>query len=473
MAASPTGSQPKKSSALGIAARVVGPAIPLGLALLSTTVPPKSAPVAAPPDLTESHRAAPSPALTIAQCSKGVPCPLVAAGHPVTWWFVFKLNARSFPQCGGGTRTCPFGGEVQTTATYHDFGQQFVQASSEQPTLQDGETDCLGTTTKDPVGATFDEVYNGKYHFVVWNDQPYGDPDIAGCSSNGNCAGSWGHSKGVLAWNDDGNGFVMQVSTPSWPAAGNKNTPRKTDGNTLGCIKDNDIALSQHFFALMLNKSDLVMVLRGLQNASVVTDPKNKQVVQNGGPADIQALVSGLGKKSKSEELVEGKLSTGVLFISKPSNLNVPPWQMISSQLGAAALRTATFWASPRIPTTTTPAVPACWNEALGTPGPVAVATTGTWKKVSFDLTGNPTGNHAKIGITTSGSSNYSIFGDENQQGTLAGDNCASSQNGRGGTFYAIQNASLNASIAGLLQGSTAPATTGDAGAADGKDASQ
>src|SRR6201996_9655988 len=172
MAANPAGNQPKKSSALGIAARVIGPAVPLGLALLSTAIPPKSTTPSTQGAATEVRRTAGSMGAppTLADCSKGVPCPLTAEGHPVTWWFVFKLNAKSFPQCGGGTRSCPFGGEVQTTAEYKDFGQQYVQASSDQTTLQDGETDCLGSTTKDPVGATFDEVYNGKYHYVVWND---------------------------------------------------------------------------------------------------------------------------------------------------------------------------------------------------------------------------------------------------------------------------------------------------------------
>src|SRR5947199_2640123 len=38
----------------------------------------------------------------------------------------------------------------------------------------------------------------------------------------GSCSSPWGHSKGVLAWNDAGEGFVMQVSTPSWPASGSE-----------------------------------------------------------------------------------------------------------------------------------------------------------------------------------------------------------------------------------------------------------
>ena len=41
------------------------------------------------------------------------PSPLLATGHQVDWWFVFKLNTGAFPECGGATRTCPFGGTPQ------------------------------------------------------------------------------------------------------------------------------------------------------------------------------------------------------------------------------------------------------------------------------------------------------------------------------------------------------------------------
>lgn len=169
----------------------------------------------------------------------------------------------------------------------------------------------------------------------------------------------------------------MQVSTPSWPESGSPKFPRESDGNTLGCVRDNNVTFSQHFFALRLSKSDLVLVLQGLANASVVTDPENQQIVDNGGPSDVQTLVRALGKRSNSDSLVEGTLSTGVLFMSKPSNMNVPPWQMVSAQLGGVSLRTATFWAHPKIPTTADSSVPDCWDESLGTPGPVEIATSG------------------------------------------------------------------------------------------------
>jgi hypothetical protein len=44
-----------------------------------------------------------------------------------------------------------------------------------------------------------------------------------------------------------------------------------------------------------------------------------------------------------------------------------------------------------------------------------------------------------------------------NQQDTLSGANCGSSQNGRGGLFHIIDNQELSESIADLIRGDTAP----------------
>ena len=257
---------------------------------------------------------------------------------------------------------------------YPSFGQQFVYASNEDEALLDG-SGCLGDTTTDPVGATFDAVYNGDFNYVVWNDQFYDDPQIEGCTTS--CSSPWGHSKGMLAWNADGDGLVMQVTTPSWPAAGNKSSPRKTDGNTLGCVKDNNLLVSQHFFALRLSKDDVVKVLTALANASIVTDPANPQIVHNGGPADIRQLVGALGRQSASRTYITATLSSGVVLISKPSNLHVPPWQMVSAILGGTSLRTATWWTDPEINSTTESSTVGCWDTSLGKPGAVEIATTG------------------------------------------------------------------------------------------------
>ncbi len=471
--AGPNPNSPSGSS--GSSMRAILPVIPLAIALahgaMTTTAPAPN------PASTAVASAAPfTPLVTLSgvKCGGGTadspaceaPYPMLQKGHPVDWWFVFKFNASAFPGCGdAAARTCPFGGTPQP---YKSFGQQFAYASSETPNLQQG-TGCAGAVTPadskvpadppvDPIGATFDEVYNGGYHYVLWNDQFYADPAIPGCSGDG-CSSPWGHSKGMAAWNDAGEGFVMQVSTPSWPAAGNTRNPRKSDGNTLGCVKDNDVQVSQHFFALRLSKNDLVQVLTALGNSSVATDPTNPQIANNGGPADVQQLVTQLGHKSNNTAVLATTLSTGVELISKPSKLAVPPWQMVSAVLGGVPLRTATWWETPYIYSTDDSTPISCWSPSLGKPGAVQIATTGQWAGKGFGLEGGlgTNFNHAKLGVSIGGSTPFAIFGDMNQQGTLSGANCSSSQNGRGGMFFAMVSQPLSSSLTGLISGGTAP----------------
>lgn len=381
------------------------------------------------------------------------PVPLLAQNQAAKWWFVFKLNAGKFPQCGAAdvVRSCSFGGTVQP----YTYGQQFLYASDAAPMLQQGGS-CVGAGVDDPVGATFGQIYNGAYFYVVWNDQFYQDPPIGGCGDS--CSSPWGHSKGVLAWDDSGAGVVMQVSTPSWPGAGSQAFPRQHDGNTLGCVEDDDVKASQHFFALKLDRSDVLHVLDALANASVVTDPGNRQLVHNGGPAEIQQRVTALGRKSGSTTYTTVQLSSGAGLISKPSKLHVPPWQMVSAVLGGVPLRTATWWAAPKIYSTEDPAAPGCWDSSLGVPGAVEVALSGAWQDTVIGLQGGigADRNHAKIGVASGGAQALSIFGDMNQQGTRYGPKCDSSQNGRGGVFFVVEDATLNAGITALLHGATA-----------------
>ena len=460
----PNGRSKKSRSSSGTgaatAARVLGPAVPLAIALahgaLTTSNQATEEGRLHPPVPTlrlSTVAQVPGACITASGTACAAPFPLVSKGHPVNWWFVFKLNVAQFPGCGGGTVSCPFGGDPQD----YKPGLQYAFASSGAPQLQPGSKDCMGEAGDDPVAATFDELYNGKFHFVAWNDQFYGDPESASCGGNG-CGSPWGHSKGLLAWNDQGDGLIMQVSTPSWPGAGSALNPRK-DGNTLGCVTDNDVKVSQHFFALQLTHQDVDAVLDGLANSSVVTDTSNPQIVSNGGPEDVQEKVRALGVKSTSTGVQGHVLSSGVGMISKPSAINVPPWQMVSSVLGGIPLRTATWWTNPKIPSTVS-GVPQCWDSSLTTtPGAVEIAISGTWLGKTIGLTGGPKpdGNHAKLGVS-SDSGDYVIFGDMNQQGALSG-KCDSSQNGRGGLFFVLRNGVLADSVRNLLKGDTAPSS--------------
>ena len=392
-----------------------------------------------------------------APSATGGPVPLLAQGHAVDWWFAFKLNAVKFPGCGNSqtrTNVCPFGGSPKSYPLGE--GQQFVFASSESPQLTQG-AGCVGTTEQDPVGATYDEIFNGRFSYVVWNDQFKGSPATPGCA--GDCGAGWGHSKGMVAWDDSGNGLVLQVTTPSWPGSGNQAHPRQGDGNTLGCVTDDNVLYSQHFFALKLSKDDLVALLRALGNASVNSDPTNLQVVAGGGPADIQSLVTQLGRTSDSTTATLETLSSGVRLISKPAALHVPPWHLVSSLLGALPLRTATWWTAPdKIPDTTAGTVIDCWDARLTTrPGPVESSALGIWNGTQFGLIGTAhDGNHAKFAVSLDPARPLTIFADMNQEGALnpgddAQTHCAAHQNARGGVFFVLQNAALTASVTALM----------------------
>jgi len=414
-------------------------------ALVSSAAPSAAPNEPADSDARASERSAHSQPLS-------APVPLVATKHPVDWWFTFKFNAATFPGCEA-PKSCPFGGTPQKYATGES--EQFAVAASDAPQLQ-MHASCLGEgSADDPLGSTFAQVYDGSYFYVLWNDQFYRDPRIAGCSDS--CGAPWGHSKGMLAWNSDGEGVVLQVSTPSWPASGSKDHPR-SDGNTLGCVHDDNVLVSQHFFALRLTHPDLLIVLAALGNASVATDPNNPQVVRNGGPDDAQRLVQALGRPVSVATPTNDVLSSGVRLLSKPSALRVPPWQMVSALLGGAPLRTATWWESHKLPSVTAAARVTCWDNALGQPGAVQIATSGNWQGASIGFKGSASksGNHAKIGVGTAAGSGDVILGDMNQEGSLSG-NCTAAQNQRGGLFFVVTNTVFHDSMSSLLAGESAP----------------
>jgi hypothetical protein len=401
-----------------------------------------------------------------------VPSPLIKKGQPTDWWFAFKFNAETFPRNDGSIPSCMFGGQAGGVRKYTLIGQDYVYASKDHPALEKGDG-FLGDSTDDPLGATFDEVYNGNLFYVVWNDQFYRDPLLKceGTSAKSNqCGARWGHSKGLLVWDANGNGFVLQVTTPSWPASGSAQHPRKTDGNSLGCVNDDDVDLSQDFFSVKLNTNDVVTVLAALKEEGAVTDLNNLQIVRTGGPQQVKDAVSALGAPNKDATFTDGTLSSGVRIIAKAGGLGAPPWQVVSSVLDGAPLRVANFWQGTLIHSTLGGTTPTCWPEALAAlkaPGAVEIAKTGKWDGTTIGLTGtsqklsgaNIGANHAKIAVTTNQGSGLTIFGDMNEDGVLSASAtaCFASQNARGGTFFVIDNVALHDSVAALLKGETDP----------------
>ena len=364
-----------------------------------------------------------------------------------------------------------FGGTPRAGKPKTVLGQSYVAASTDQPVLRQGGG-FLGDSTVDPLGATFDEVYNGTSFYVVWNDQFFRDPVLACEGKTGAaCGAPWAHAKGLLAWNAEGEGLLLQVTTPSWPAAGNSRHPRQHDGNSLGCVQDNNVDLSQHFFSIRLTRDDLLKVLTALQVEGAVTDPSNPQIVRSGGPQDVQDAVAKLGKANLAVTFTQTTLSTGVRIIAKSGGLSAPPWQIVSAVLGKVPLRVATFWQRDLIYSTPGRTQPGCWPSILKSvsPGPVEIALTGTWEGKTIGLTGTPQrgisgasvgANHAKIAVSTGPGPPLTIFADMNQDGAISRKGeltCSSSQNGRGGLFFVLENQALHDSVAALIAGGSAP----------------
>ena len=195
-------------------------------------------------------------------------------------------------------RKCPFDSDKNpSTEGFWQYGWNldYYLATSQNPSLQI-QKGCLGSSNG-PLEKLFYKIYNGNNYYVIWNDQFKGDPDTSpldtqanrrytngktACPNGGDCDSPWGHSKGVISWDENGNGVMLQVTTPTWPRSGSKNHP-STQANSLGCDLHNNVTASQHFFAFKINKDDLIKILQCMINSCVVTLPNNKQVVNNGG----------------------------------------------------------------------------------------------------------------------------------------------------------------------------------------------
>jgi len=392
--------------------------------------------------------------------------PLLSDGSEVDWWFVYKFNTASFPECST-TRECIFGGDVQNYT--YGFGMQYLLSSGVGGQVKSAtlHTDCIGTGS-DPVANTFNQIYSGEApNYVIWNDQFYEDPHIdldPPCINY--CGKPWGHSKGFMAWDANGEGFVVQSTTPDWPGNGDK-TKSRAEGNTLGCVLDDDVEVAQHLFAVKLTASDTAAVLRGLAAASVVTDPSNEQIVKmTDSPADIASLVNSLGQLDNTVEVFDVTLSTktadgtNIRLLAKNHDMWVSPWHMVSAVVGEP-LRVASWWTYPKIDSTEDGMLPGCWSDSIPPPLEVQAATSGQWQGTTFSLEGGSgiNYNHAKVAHSLT-SSNLVVFGDMNMQGVLNPTKngfCNSSQSGRGGLFFVLSDASLHRDLTDLLTGDTAP----------------
>ena len=384
--------------------------------------------------------------------------------------------------------------------TYYknQWSLQYLIATDKEPKLKKG-VGCLGMTNEDPLGSTFNQIYNNNCNYLIYNDQFYSDPisgpDIVAFGTG------YAHAKGMLAWDNNGDGIWLQVTTPNWPKCGSKKFATSWDGNTLGCGLDNNIEASQHFFCICINKIDVINILNGYIQTFIITDNSKPQLVYllKNCPREIKKLVDQLQipefiktwdsscpknypKGSRKPPQINkkylnmnlqgvGNIFKDIKVVFKPSKLRVPPWQYMSTMLNSVDIYSATWWQPPAIPSTPRNIKPDCpdWQSFFGDklPGEVSIVKTGKWENIKFSLTASEISNknHAKFGVGKI--DDICIFSDINQQGAVRCGSgiytckntappesptcCATGQNYRGGAWIILPNKILANSLRELF----------------------
>ena len=424
----------------------------------------------------------------------GGPSPRVDSLTAVDWLAVYKFDAK-FATTAPPDH-CVFDTSERIAADYKGKQcQHYAMSTNSNPKLTAMPFGSLiGTSTDDPLGATFDQFFNGPEDnsYVIYNDQFYGDPSpTSACSEAKGC----GHAKGAVMWDAKGDGILLQVTTPNWPRNADASEPTTVpgNGNTLGCItqkKDgsakpqNNIYHGQHFFSVKLREGDAAKVLTALRVAQVFTNSKKSQIYRTLYKTAVQKKLKGLADaikpndpQSVPEMYVEKgyreTLSTGVVVLAKPSQLTVPPWHFVSAHLGGISLDVATWYEKAKMIKNTNASDATdcqaddscCARPLFSSIGPFGSVTNylcGTFEGKKVDLragTGaSVAGNHAKIGVSTSEDAPWVVFSDMNQAGCWnkndAGcSQCAKSQSRRGGTFYAVSDLELWRSWRSLIAG--------------------
>ena len=346
--------------------------------------------------------------------SDGDVAPLDGKGNPVDWWFLVKLPQGATSVCSGcASPACP------SWQGSRSGGVCYWYADSNNPTLRfysDLGFDCL-SGTNNPVTQTLNQMKGRSY--IIWNDQgsktskPGTYPDKGAPIA---------HSKGAAAFGGS-TGFIMNVSTPNFP---------DPDLYTLGCQEDDNVEVSQHFFAFSVNKSGMSSWAAAVANAQLSVISQNNWIF-----ADTT-----VGGHSTTANLLTLQ-NLPVRLIVKGSKDFFIPWDYVTNSLGSS-VKALTWYASPTTPPIGTGSTMNCLYQSPARFDVDVVRSLQT-PDGSFSWCGqgeaSPTCNHAKIGVGIG--TGWVVAGSMNMQGNIDSTGCESSQMGRGGDFYGFQSPSL------------------------------
>ncbi len=335
-------------------------------------------------------------------------------GKPVDWWIIIKTPKNS------KVDTAPCGCKTSCGRGSPD-GKCYFYADSNNPTPK-----YMNKCVSDPSSALMKTIKQAKSAsgVGVWNDD--------GIDKNGkNIKGQSpeAHSKGMVAYNSGG-GFVLNTTTPNFPVAG-----AFESGPGCGKQKDNT-EFGQQFFCMSYDIDNLKKWGSGMYNAALKATNSDLWTATD--------ILSATGDKKGSNTVVDLTTSLNkvpIKLIVKGAGDRVNPWSLVSGSLGVP-LQVQSWTGFNLPPYTATSQDWTAQNCDSQNKGLEQVCSINYGKGVQN--AGNSQ-DHSKIGVSSSGD-DWVIFGSMNEQ---------TSQEKRGGEFYAMKNSQLHTFLKNGYSGRT------------------
>ena len=303
------------------------------------------------------------------------------------------------------------------------------------------------------------------------------------------CGAPWAHSKGALAFERNATGFHLMATTPNYPdpsLGANGGEPP-----SLGCQLTDNVQFAQSFVGLSLDakafRDDLAPALARARLCSAgsgscthgtaghVHEWNCTSEHTRGADWSVLDLAFSGAEPEGAEASASATLRTvsghEVTLLAKAAADHVPPWYYVADALGVDLA--VASWLDGQYGTPSICAADdfsgvaddmcladASLGLALSPTGGAARSVEnalaaavdvggerrawGLWGDLWHDFT-----SHAKYAVASAGTA--VVFGDENMQGWPCSSACDRSQNGRGGTFFALGDAALRASLAATM----------------------
>lgn len=298
-------------------------------------------------------------------------------GESVAWWAALK-----YPNSG-----------------------KYLYADAKEPHLTESQFD-MHEDKNGALANTVSQIYGGGVGYMMYNDEP----------TTGDCSSIYGHSKGVVGWSLNSNGFWLVHSVPKFPSVVSQG---------YSGIPSAELIYAQSFLCISTNNVGLDTIGSQLHyNRPMVYDSS----IPSRTPSNLNALANGsyVSAATFSVKSVQAINGDSFSVFSKTG-----PWdKALYSQLVAPTLQTGllveTWIRGSKIPSSCGSKYPVMNIQSLSFPGREFTETS----------------DHSKWGVSTSSSKPFVCIGGINQMTT---------QNKRGGGTVCISNSDLWGSFKSLV----------------------